>query len=104
MADLNRAVLKLIQALNTHNYQLLYHKKQFMGKEGMPHNLFVLSKAVWDEDKGKYGQVEVYKTTSLIRMVLYLRDMWSLEQGEELPQDNEVWNQIRKKEGLWEDN
>lgn len=103
MADLNKAVSKLVQALNIHGYNLLYHKKQFMGKEGKPHNLFVLSKAIWDDSKGKYGQVEVYKTTSLIRMVLYLRDAWCLEQGEELPQDNELWNEIRQKEGLWED-
>lgn len=96
MADINRAIKRLVQALNTRNYNLLYSKRQFMGKEGLPHNLFVVSQAYWDAERGKYSSRELYSTTSLARMALFLRDMWYEEEGLELPTDNEMWNKIRK--------
>ena len=96
MADYNQSVKKLIQALNSRGHNLLYAKKQFMGKEGMPHNLFELSRGCWNKEKGKYDTISIYKTTSLIRMVLFLRDMWFTENGQDLPTDNEMWNQIRE--------
>ena len=77
---------------------LMYNKKQFMGVEGKPHNLYVITQARWDINRQKYGQVEVYKSTSTVRVVLFLRDAWFLEQGLELPTDNEMWNDIREKE------
>lgn len=96
MADINKSINKLIQALNMKGEMLLYNKKQFMGKEGTPHNLYVISRAVWNADKGKYGSVDLYKSTSTVRIVLYLRDMWFTVNGWELPTDNEMWNQIRE--------
>lgn len=96
MADINKSINKLIQALNMKGEMLLYNKKQFMGKEGAPHNLYVISRAVWNADKGKYGSVDLYKSTSTVRIVLYLRDMWFTVNGWDLPTDNEMWNQIRE--------
>lgn len=102
MTDFNKAIGRLIQALNTKGHDLLYAKKQFMGKEGKPHSLYVLSRAQWNSDKGKYDTIDIYKTTSTIRMVLFLRDMWYVECGKELPTDNEMWNQIREQIKLQE--
>lgn len=96
MADINKSINKLIQALNSKGQMLLYNKKQFMGKEGQPHNLYSVSKAVWDEDRQKFGSTELYKSTSTVRIALYLRDMWFEVNGWELPTDNEMWNQIRE--------
>lgn len=96
MADINKSINRLIQALNTKGHDLLYNRKQFMGVEGMPHNLYVLSKGVWNSEKSRYDTVDIYKTTSTVRMVLFLRDMWYIENGLELPTDNEMWNQIRE--------
>ena len=104
MTDLNKSISKLIQALNAKGYDLLYAKKQFMGREGKPHSLYVLSKAEWNPDKGKYDTIDIYKTTSTIRMVLFLRDMWYIENGKELPTDNLIWNGIREQIKLQEVN
>lgn len=104
MTDFNKSVQKLIQALNMRGHDLLFSRKQFMGKEGKPHNLYVLSKGAWNSDKGKYDTIDIYKTTSLIRMVLFLRDMWYTEKGLELPTDNEMWNNIREQIKLEEAN
>ena len=39
---------KLIQALGTTDIRLTMSTKQFIGREGLPKNLFVNSKAVWN--------------------------------------------------------
>ena len=98
MADINKSINKLIQALNMKGYGLMYNKKQFMGKEGKPHNLYSVTQAKWLPEKGKYGSIEVYKSTSTIRIVLFLRDLWFSVNGWELPTDNEMWNGIREAE------
>ena len=98
MQDLSKTCQKLVKALNVNGADILFNKKQFMGTEGLPHNLYSISKAYWDDSKGKYGSNEIYKSTSMIRIVLYLRDMLYLEQGRELPMDNEMWNALRPEE------
>lgn len=98
MQDLSKTCQKLVKALNVNGAGILFNKKQFMGTEGLPHNLYSISKAYWDDSKGKYGSNEIYKSTSMIRIVLYLRDMLYLEQGKELPMDNPMWNELRPEE------
>ena len=102
MADINKSINKLIQALNRKGYMLMYEKGQFMGVEGQPHNIYTIQQAKWLPEKGKYGKVAIYKSTSTVRIVLFLRDTWYRENGEELPTDNQMWNEIREKEkGKW---
>lgn len=98
MADINRSISKLISALNNRGYMLMYEKGQFMGIEGKPHNLYTIQQAKWDPQRNKYGKIAVYKSTSTVRIVLFLRDVWYLETGQDLPTDNEMWNEIREKE------
>lgn len=101
MADLTGARKKLITALNkVYDMKLLYTTREFMGKEGYPHTMYGLSQAVWDEEKGKYSSMKIYETASLIRLILYLRDLLFLAQGKSLPMDNEMWNEKRPKELL----
>jgi hypothetical protein len=87
---------KLIQALNSRGYKLTFSQKQFMGKEGQPHNMYSINRAIWNADKHKYSHEELYSTTSMVRVTLFLRDMWFEENGWELPTDQEAWNVIRK--------
>lgn len=97
MADLRKTANKLIKALNTvAGYKLTFGNKQFMGREGFPINYYCLSQAVWDEERNKYVNEEIYSTTSMTRMVFFLRDAWYLYQGKVLPTDQEQWNGVRK--------
>lgn len=89
---------KLMAALNTHDYRLMFSMKQFMGREGKPINYYSINQAVWNEDRHKYDSVELYSSASLLRIVMYLRDMWYKEIGRELPTDQPLWNKVR--EGL----
>jgi hypothetical protein len=94
--NLAQTVKKLILALSTKGYKLTYNVKQFMGVEGEPHNYYSICQAVWDDDKHKYLNQELYSSTSMVRIVLFLRDMWYEVNGQELPTDQEKWNDIRK--------
>lgn len=87
---------KLIQALNSRDHKLTFSTKQFMGSEGQPHNYYSVNQAVWDEDRQKYYNSELYSSTSMVRIVLFLRDMWYEENGWPLPEDQPLWNKIRE--------
>lgn len=94
--NLMQTCKKLIQALNSRGHKLTFSTQQFMGKEGQPHNMYSVSQAVWNEEKRRYNHSGLYSTTSMVRMVLFLRDMWFEENGWELPTDQESWNRIRE--------
>ena len=87
---------KLIQALNSRGHKVTLSTKQFIGREGQPHNMYSVNKAWWNEEKRKYSHDELYSTTSMVRITLFLRDMWFEENGWELPTDQESWNLIRE--------
>ena len=95
-SNLLRTSKKLVSALNTRDYKLTISTKQFIGTEGRPHTMYSVNNALWDDEKRKYKNHEIYRSTSLVRIVLYLRDMWFRENGWELPTDQELWNKIRQ--------
>ncbi len=86
---------KLVKALNTRGYKLTFSTKQFIGTEGNVHSYYSICKGVWNEDKHKYLNKELYSSASMVRIVLFLRDMWYKENGWELPTDQELWNKLR---------
>jgi hypothetical protein len=87
---------KLVQALNSRGYKLTLSTKQFIGREGAPHNMYSICMATWNDEKRKYSHEELYSTTSMVRITLYLRDLWYKANGWELPTDQEEWNRIRE--------
>lgn len=95
MADLSRTAKTLIKALNSRGDKLLFSKKEFMGIEGVPHNIYSISRAIWDDEKHRYINHEIYKSASMIRIVLFLNDLWCLENGKPLPTGNKIWNGLR---------
>jgi len=93
--NLSQTSKKLIKALNSRGHKYTFSTKQFMGSEGLPHNYYTISSAEWCDERHKYINREMYSTTSMVRIALYLRDLWYLENGWELPTDQELWNGIR---------
>ena len=88
---------KLQQALNnTFDTRLLYNKTQFYSeKQDRPVTMYIIKRAIWDDKKGKNTNVELFKTTSQIQVVLFLRDMWYELNGWEVPTDNDAWNKVK---------
>lgn len=88
---------KLLKGISVkYDKQLTLSTKQFMGVEKQPHSIYILSEAVLNPDTGRYYNKEFYSTTSMIRITLYLRDIFYTLEGRELPTDQEKWNAIRE--------
>lgn len=90
---------KLTRALNTRDYNLTLNAKQFIGKDGNPHHYYTICKGVYNPDRGRYDHTEIYGTASMVRIVLFLRDMWYRENDWPLPMDQPLWNTIREELG-----
>ena len=98
MASNTVNIHKLQTALNQRGYKILYSTSQFYSKQqDRPITIYQIKQAVWDEDKQKSTNVELFKSTSQIQILLFLRDMWFEVNGWEVPTDNEVWNKKKEK-------
>ena len=87
---------KLQNAINSKGEKLLYNKTQWYSEtQNRPVTLYSIKKAVLDQDKDKLVNIELFRSTSQIQIVLYLRDYWYELNGWEVPTDNETWNQVK---------
>ena len=82
---------KLIAALRLEDVDVVYGTKQFKSRDGRFMTLYTLSLAVWNDERCKYTNVEIYRSGSPIRIILYLRDMLFTKTGKELPNDSLEW-------------
>ena len=98
MASNTVMIKKLQQAINMHGDRIMYSTSQFYSEQqNRPVTVYHIKRAVWDNDKGKFVNQELFKTTSQIQIVLFLRDIWYEMNGKPVPTDNEEWNK-RKSE------
>ena len=89
-------IKKLQRAINARGEKLLYNTNQwYSDRESRPVTIHSIKKAVWDDDLQKTVNVELFKSTSMIQILLFLRDYWYEMNGMTLPMDNEEWNTIR---------
>lgn len=94
MASNSILIHKLQQALNTKGCKILYTTSQFYSiRQNRPVTIYHIKRATVDESTHKTTSVELFKSASQIRIVLFLRDLWYEVNGWEIPQDNEFWNQ-----------
>ena len=76
---------------------LLYNKRQWYSEEQKrPVTTYIISKAVYDDERGKYRNLELFSSCSQIQIVLYLRDYWYRVNGWEVPTDNEMWEKAKQ--------
>lgn len=92
-------IKKLQNAINTKFHErLLYNKTQwYSDQQDRPVTTYVIRKAVWNEEKGKSVNIELFKSTSQIQIVLFLRDYWYRLNGWEVPTDNPMWEKVKEK-------
>ena len=91
---------KLQRALNEKFDQKICISRQqwYSEDQHRPVTMYVIRRAIWNEQKQRNDNVEMFKSYSEIQIVLWLRDRWYELNGWEIPQDNETLNKI--KEGL----
>ena len=98
MASNSVNIHRLQSAINRTGQKVLYSTSQFYSKQqDRPVTVYQLKRVIWDEEKQRNRSVELFKSTSQIQILLYLRDMWYEINGWEIPTDNPVWNEIRAK-------
>ena len=91
-------IQKLQRALNMRGMRIMYSTSQFYSAEqDRPITIYSIKQAIWDEDKGKFINQELYKNTSQLKILLYLRDIWYTVNGRELPPADEQWESERRK-------
>ena len=93
----NATMIKKLQtAMNLRGMRIMYTTSQFYSAtENRPITVYHIKQAVWDDEKEKFVNIELFKSTSQIQIVLFLRDLWYSINGKELPQGNELWNEIK---------
>lgn len=98
MPNSNIAMIKKLQlAINNKGDKILYQTSQFYSKQKQgPVTMYHIKRAVLDEETGKNHNIELFKSTSMIQIVFFLRDLWYKMNNLELPTDNEQWNNIRQ--------
>lgn len=84
-------IRKLQIALNGKGQKILIDKDQFYSEQqDRPVTMYTVSKSRWNEDKGKTEHVKLFKTASQIQVVLFLRNLWYLQTGKEIPPTNKI--------------
>lgn len=92
-------IKKLQKAINEkYDARILLNKTQFYSaKTDSPVELIVIKQAIWDSERQKYKNVELFSSSSDIQIVLWLRDYWYELNGWEIPTDNEEWIKAKTK-------
>ena len=92
----NRTMIhKLQNAINSSGGKILYEKAQFFSQDqDRPVSIYKISHAV-ESSPGKTKKEKLFESTSMIQIVLYLRDVWYTIQGQEIPTDNESWEAVK---------
>lgn len=104
MASNIKNIKKLQSAINYSNlcdFKILYTTSQFFSvKNNMPLTKYCLRKATINKETFKSESTEIFSTYSQLQIILYLRDLWCILNGEEPPTDNEMWNEIKIRDNI----
>jgi len=66
----------------------------------MPVTKYCLRKADINYDTHRSDSTEIFSTYSQLQIILYLRDLWYTYLGKEIPTDNELWENIKARDGI----
>lgn len=92
----NRTMIhKLQNAINQYGGKILYEKSQFFSDDqNRPITIYRISQSII-ADNGRNKKEKLFETTSMIQIVLYLRDVWYTMNNKELPTDNAEWETVK---------
>lgn len=99
MAKFAQTAKKLQTAINSQSgAKISISTSQWYSKEKhRPITVFTIRESFPDDNYRK--SKEVFKTYSQVQMVLFLRDYWYNLNGWELPTDNPIWEEVKRKYG-----
>lgn len=102
MASNIKTIKKLQLAINMNcPFRILYTTNQFYSVDKqMPVTKYCLRKADINCDTHRSDSTEIFSTYSQLQIILYLRDLWYTYLGKEIPTDNELWENIKARDGI----
>ena len=84
-------IRKLQFALNTKGLRILCNRSQFYSEQQQrPVTIYKVNQAILNPETGKNRSIELFKSVSEIQIVLFLRNLWCLVQGKEIPETNHL--------------
>jgi hypothetical protein len=89
---------KLQKALNNQGQRIVVNRNQYWSNNGHMYTMYIVKQYVWNEEKEQFITVELFKSSSSVRVVFYLRDLWYQVNGWEVPTDNEKWEKIKERD------
>lgn len=97
MASNTTLIKKLQHAINDKGERVLYQTSQWYSEQqDRPVTIYTIKKAIWDVDKNRFTNIELFSSTSQIQIVLFLRDYWYEINNWEIPTDNQMWNNAKQ--------
>lgn len=96
------SIKKLQKAINVNcPFKILYTTAQFYSMDcDLPITKYCIRKVLMNYETRRAESVEVFSTYSQLCIVMFLRDLWFVWQGKELPTNNEKWESIKKREHI----
>lgn len=89
-------VKKILKGLQSLGKVYLYNTRQIPNTNSETGETYILTLHSISECFGYKKYKKVYESANLNRLVLFARDLWYLENGWELPDASEEWEEIRK--------
>lgn len=82
-------------------FKILYTTNQFFSvSQQMPVTKYCLRKATLNYETNRSESEEIFSTYSQLQVIMFLRDLWYVWLGKELPTDNEIWENIKIKDNI----
>lgn len=102
MASNIKTIKKLQLAINMNcPFRILYTTNQFYSvSKQMPVTKYCLRKAKLNYETNRSESEEIFSTYSQLQIILYLRDLWYVWLGKEIPNDNDLWENIKARDNI----
>lgn len=85
----SKQIRNLQLALNKKGCNILFSRKQFFSeKYNYAMTLYIISQSVLDGETGKKRSIELFSTTNQVHCLLFMRNLWYLVNGQEVPETN----------------
>lgn len=87
----SQMIYKLQVALNSKGLKILCPRSQFYSdQQHRPVTLYKVEQSIWNDELGKYNHKTLFSSASQIQVVLFLRNLWYLVNGKEIPPTNRM--------------
>ena len=105
MASNSSLIKRLQSAINIkYDERLTYNTTQFYSEsQKRMINMYSIKKTMNNRETGRHYYLKLFESASQLQLIFFLRDYWYKLEGTEIPEDNEVWNDIRQKIEVFSD-